>query len=63
MITNHDQAHPDKQNGYRRKTVPLQNHIPSVDDLTKAVRQRLDGPSRAAKIYALMDARGEEITP
>jgi hypothetical protein len=32
-----------------------------VDDLTK-VRQPVDGRSRAGKIFALLDACGEEIT-
>ena len=45
-----------------RKTGTPPELTPPVDDLTKSVRQPLDRPSRAAKIYALMEARGEEIT-
>jgi hypothetical protein len=35
---------------------------PPVNGLTTSARQAVDGPSRVAKIYALMEARGEEIT-
>lgn len=44
-----------------RTGTPLEPTSP-VNDLTKSVRQPVDGPSRVAKIYALMEARGEEIT-
>ncbi len=40
---------------------PLELTFP-VYDLTTSARQAVDGPSRVAKIYALMEARGEEIT-
>ena len=45
-----------------RKTGTPPELTPPVDDLTKSVRQPVDCPWRAAKIYALMEARGEEIT-
>jgi hypothetical protein len=35
---------------------------PPGDDLTKSVRQPVDCPWRAAKIFAPMEARCEEIT-
>jgi hypothetical protein len=45
----------------RKTGTPPELTLP-VDDLTKSVRQPVDGLSRAAKIYALIEAGGEEIT-
>jgi hypothetical protein len=62
MMAN-DQGPPPRQEGaaIRKTGTPSELTLP-VNDLTKSVRQPVDGPSRVAKIYALIEARGEEIT-
>jgi hypothetical protein len=60
MTIANDQGPPQAEGAPIRKT-DTPPKLPSVGDLTKSVRERLDCPSGAAKIYALMDARDEEI--
>jgi hypothetical protein len=59
-----DLGRPPRQAGGApiRETGAPPELTPPVDDLTKSVPQRLDSPSRAAKIYALTNVGNEEIT-